>query len=216
MEKKTLSIIANSTQEIPKNLHVSGYGSKDTEPVVTFLKDKHYVAKVVNESCLLAVGEDGEEYRVGGDGDGCSYLKDDEFLQNFTVMNPPISVIETDIYVPNLENPGFLKKERDKTIEEVYLETVNFLKEQGLLDELDYFTIEYVLKAERATTPFPRWRWIACYAVVGGNEGHYIHVDAITSEGKHIMVFTGKTFSGMDFALKVSNLLTKAFWDELK
>jgi len=213
MERKTLSIVANDTQEISKNLHVSAYGSKDIEPVVTFLKDKQYVAEIVNESCLLAVGEDGEVYRVGGDGDACSYMKDDKFLQNFTVMNPPISVIETDIYVSNLENLGFLKKERDKTIEEVYLETVNFLKEQGLFDELDYFTIENALKTE---TPFPRWRWIACYAVVGGNEGHYIHVDAITSEGKHIMIFTGKTFSGMDFALKVSNLLTKAFWNELK
>ena len=32
---------------------------------------------------------------------------------------------------------------------------------------------------------FPRYRFLACYPVTGGNEGHYIHVDVL-KDGRHI------------------------------
>jgi hypothetical protein len=128
-----------------------------------------------------------------------------------------IKVIETDVWEENPEKKGYLRKVRNKTVKEVFDETVAFLKERDLYDELDYFSISHPWSIDAKKTDFPNpWRWIACYAVVGGSEGHYIHVDVIDTEGKREMIFIGKTFSGMDHALKVSNLLSKVFWEEIR
>lgn len=120
--------------------------------------------------------------------------------------------IEIEIYRPHPEKPGYLKLERNKTIVEVYDELVPILKEQGVYDELDYFTISGSWQDERE---FPNYRWIACFAVEGGNEGHYIHVEAISNadgEFQREIVFLGKTFCGLDYALKVANVCTKSFY----
>jgi len=54
------------------------------------------------------------------------------------------------------------------------------------------------------------YRWIACYAVTGGSEGHYIHVDLVQGfdrdyTGKALHLITGKTFLGLEHALKIAN-----------
>ena len=54
------------------------------------------------------------------------------------------------------------------------------------------------------------YRWIACYAVTGGSEGHYIHVDLIHGyghdwTGKALHLITGKTFLGLAHAQKIAN-----------
>lgn len=54
-----------------------------------------------------------------------------------------------------------------------------------------------------ATWP-DRVRWIACYAVTGGSEGHYIHVDLIYYDKRRDLVFLGKTFQGMEHAQKIA------------
>lgn len=212
MYQKTFSVFANVTKEIPKELHVSGVGEcDDITPIVIFEKDKEYTATEVNEDYLVAKGEDGEEYRIGGDGDGTAYWNDSNFRKEFRLSKTPIKVIETDVWEADPEKKGYLKFVRLKSIDEVYKEATQFLKEQFLYDRLDYFN-----KTNDKIKEFPKWRWIACYAVVGGSEGHYIHVDALTTEGKNVQIFLGKTFSGMDFALEVSNALTKVFWEEMK
>jgi hypothetical protein len=216
MYQRNFTVFANVTKEIPKNLHFSGIeGSDDTTPIVTFEKDKKYIAVEVNDDYLVAKGEDGEEYRIGGDGDGTAYWNDSEFRKDFRLFETPIKVIETDVWEADPEKKGYLKFVRLKTIEEVYKEANQFLKEQFLYDRLDYFLVSGSTNKEDKAE-FPKWRWIACYAVVGGSEGHYIHVDALTVEGKFVQIFTGKTFLGMNFALEVSNALTKVFWDEMK
>ncbi len=48
-------------------------------------------------------------------------------------------------------------------------------------------------------------KWIACYAVTGGSEGHYIHVDLIDREGRRTLTFLGKTFQGMAHAQAIAN-----------
>lgn len=54
-----------------------------------------------------------------------------------------------------------------------------------------------------ATWP-DRYRWIACYAVTGGSEGHYIHVDIVYDDKRRDLVFLGKTFQGMGHAQKMA------------
>lgn len=125
--------------------------------------------------------------------------------------DPHIEVIETEIWETVPEKPGNVRVVRNKTVQEVYDEVVLFLKQRNLYDKLDYFLASFDI----AESDFPEWHWIACYAVVGGSEGHYVHVDAISSKGlQHI--FTAKTFEGFEHALEVSNMLARAFWDELR
>jgi hypothetical protein len=90
----------------------------------------------------------------------------------------------------------------------------------SLLDELDYFS--FSLKYERdinqdMSTQIPRRiNWVACFAVEGGSEGHYIHVELIYSDEKgnqrRELAFLGKTFMGLDHALKVAGVLTRVIY----
>jgi hypothetical protein len=98
---------------------------------------------------------------------------------------------------------------------------------ESLLDE--YF---HGPDSEFATVP-KNYRWVACYAVTGGNEGHYIHVEYLaevkkikipdpndqTGFGKAKEVYPcngqsllhvvrlaiGKTFRGMEHAQAIAN-----------
>ena len=48
-----------------------------------------------------------------------------------------------------------------------------------------------------------KYRWIACYAVTGGSEGHYMHLDVHDGDGKYTHVALAKTFQGIEFAYDV-------------
>ncbi len=56
------------------------------------------------------------------------------------------------------------------------------------------------------------YRWISCYAVTGGSEGHYVHIDLIfniehTAIGPirtPLGMFLAKTFQGMEHAQKIA------------
>lgn len=213
MKKKEIRVISKVEQSIPITLQVQGLEGNDTVPKFVFLKDKEYTAKIYANDELVAIGEDGIEYRIGGDGDGRAFWRSYEFSQKFEIVDPFITCIETDVYEPVPDKPGLIRWVRQRTVDEVYKDTVRFLKEQGLYDELDYFS-QGGLTADK-NRDFPKWNWVACYAVKGASEGYYIHLDVITADtGILVPLFTGKTFGGMDFALKVSNALTKVFWDE--
>jgi hypothetical protein len=77
----------------------------------------------------------------------------------------------------------------------------------ALADGFEYFTPSLTLepnetRASRVAQPIGRYRWIACYAVTGGSEGHYIHVDRLYLKGPYDRDFTreplflAKTFGG--------------------
>ena len=76
----------------------------------------------------------------------------------------------------------------------------------------EYFSPGWYTSEKRANEPVPRARWIACYAVTGGSEGHYIHVDLIVDGGadgyeRHaIPLALGKTFRGMAHAQRIASL----------
>ena len=209
MAKTTLNIIA-------KYNHYSEQ-DEDKSLDIIFIKGKEYQAKIVADDNILVVGEDGEERRVGGDLNGKPYWRDWDFLKSFEMIDPPVTCIETEVYEPIPEKPGFVREVRKRTFGEIYKETRQFLEERDIWDSLDYFHLSRDYKDDKFEDKlFPNWRWIACYAVVGGSEGHYIHVDIIDMDGKTTQLFLGKTFMGMDYALYVSNMLTKVFWDEYK
>lgn len=71
----------------------------------------------------------------------------------------------------------------------------------GLIDE--YFDIDPEVR-RNGFCGLLQWpdniHWIACYAVTGGSEGHYIHIDLIDRDGNRTLTFLGKTFQGMQHA----------------
>ncbi|MEA1050511.1 hypothetical protein U5801_11915 [Lamprobacter modestohalophilus] len=126
-------------------------------------------------------------------------------------------MIDLELYKPHPEKPGYLAFDRCATVEEVKAQCDEALNKAGLLEELDYFSIASL--DARGDKPWPRARWVACFPVVGGSEGHYIHVEAIalmgdpgqTQTGERQLVLIGKTFLGLEHALAVSGTLTRAF-----
>lgn len=107
--------------------------------------------------------------------------------------------IEIGVYEPMPDRPGCLRYVRNRTVGEVWKELGERLQQE------DLFPDEHMGMAASANgrSEFPAYRFLACYPVTGGSEGHYIHVDAV-KEGKNAPVFLGKTFQGMDFAAAVA------------
>lgn len=123
------------------------------------------------------------------------------------ISHPRILSIDFDFYEPIPEKPGYVRSTGRKTIGEVYEELCARLKAQRLYPD-EYFSLEkYDIKKE---APFPNGR-LCCFAVTGGSEGHYIHLEIIDydddSKRKHLVL--GKTFNGMDFAYEVAKACAK-------
>lgn len=122
--------------------------------------------------------------------------------------------IELDFCEPHPDKPGYVRYTHSKKLRAVEKEIQQRLRKQGLWDEMDYFHVSVLIRDKDEAFPYP-YRSIKCYAVTGGSEGYYIHVEAAYRDPKnpygdclHKDLFTGKTFSGMETALKISNALT--------
>lgn len=119
--------------------------------------------------------------------------------------------IEVEVWVDHPSKEGYLTVERRKSYYEIFNEIVNLVKSEGVFDELDYLHLDsQIRRGKYKKTEFPKVYKFICYANEGGNEGHYIHVDILTEEGL-IDFVTAKTFLGLEHALNLSNLLTRAF-----
>ena len=107
--------------------------------------------------------------------------------------------VEIEIYETVPGQPGLVRRVHNRTVGEVWQDLKDRLEKEGLLPD------EYmgVAASANGAREFPRYRFLACYPVTGGNEGHYIHVDVL-KDGKNIPIFLGKTFQGMDFAAVVA------------
>ena len=93
------------------------------------------------------------------------------------------------------------------TVADVYQKLRDVLQADDLVDEYFSLSIETDLSFWKL---LESCRWIACYAVTGGSEGHYVHIDLIhgydqdwTGKARHLI--TGKTFLGLAHALKIAN-----------
>ena len=99
------------------------------------------------------------------------------------------------------------------TISQTDTVTDVFRKLRAVLDE-EHLIDEYFSVSGQSDQPFwnlvESYRWIACYAVTGGSEGHYIHIDLIHGydhdwTGRVVHLITGKTFQGLAHAQKIAN-----------
>ena len=117
--------------------------------------------------------------------------------------------IQIERYQAIPEKPGFRRHVGNRSVGEVYNDLQEKLRqiivewdgEKVLLwDTLDYFSTQHDTRDE-----IPSWKWIACFPVTGGSEGHYIHIEVIDSEGKLTPLYLGKTFCGWDMACKIAN-----------
>lgn len=119
------------------------------------------------------------------------------------------------VLTPEGEDTGRVYHAANRPVGAVYEELCERLVAEGLEDE--YLSISGIFRhrhgydADFGKVPFPGdWRWLACYAVTGANEGHYVHVSAVYStespDGafREEMVFRGKTFLGLAHAQKIA------------
>ncbi|MHB8971255.1 MAG: hypothetical protein ACYC4N_12480 [Pirellulaceae bacterium] len=93
------------------------------------------------------------------------------------------------------------------TVADVFRKLRAVLDEEHLIDE--YFSVSGP-SDQQFYKLVENHRWIACYPVTGGSEGHYVHVDLICGydhdwTGKILHLFTGKTFLGLAHAQKIAN-----------
>lgn len=134
-------------------------------------------------------------------------------------------MIELQHYKPHPDKPGYLTFDHNTTIRDVYRQCDAALTEAGLIGEMEYFDI--FAGYQRAKADWPASRWVACFPVEGGSEGHYVHVEAIglfdrqqlkkglwhqTDERELLLV--GKTFMGLEHAIQIANVLTRAFYGQ--
>lgn len=124
--------------------------------------------------------------------------------------------IEIEVWEPNPDKPGYLRFVRMKTLQEVFDELEARLEADGLLPD-EYFSIspDYELMKgnqgkgyDEIEIPERYWR-VVCFAVKGTSEGYYVHVGVILVGGQYQNLFLGKTFQGLDYALKVANACTR-------
>lgn len=82
---------------------------------------------------------------------------------------------------------------------------------ERLDDGHEYFSLAPLLTYDdqgRVDRPIGRCRWLACYAVTGGSEGHYVHVDRLWVDDALALqreaLFLSKTFGGYETACKIA------------
>lgn len=105
---------------------------------------------------------------------------------------------------------GYVRDETGKPVSEVF----EYVKERLLKDyatgheEYGGIIDEYFSCSADGLWPY-RSRWIAVYAVTGGSEGHYVHVDSLDNEGGRELLFLARTFRGYDHAMEIAKALGK-------
>lgn len=137
---------------------------------------------------------------------------DQEQLGDYVPHNDPRTValeIERRILGPDGLPSGYVKRVGTRRLRDILEDMERMLRSE--LGDIEYLKVAASLKpGEGPEATWPEdWRWVASYAVTGDSEGHYIHVDVVLRDGTRRMVFIGKTFGGMDHALKVANACAK-------
>lgn len=101
---------------------------------------------------------------------------------------------------------GYVRNVKPKSIRTVFNWVKAEVSKTVDLEQFDYFQIS--CSEDREGGSWPLNARIACFAVTGGSEGHYVHVDALSSDGNRNLIL-GKTFLGFDHALELAGALSK-------
>ena len=113
----------------------------------------------------------------------------------------------------DVDEKGMCHNEKPKTMEQVYEYAVKELRKHNEPDDKwsygpidEYFNIVH----SDGRTHWPAtYHWLAIFAVKGGSEGYYIHVEAITGDKRELLLL-GKAFGGLDVALEAVKILAHA------
>jgi hypothetical protein len=89
-----------------------------------------------------------------------------------------------------------------RLVKDVHSQITEALKGADLWDSLDYFEMSIGMQ-KRPDAPFPNFDWIACAPVTSGGR-HYIYIGTIFN-GRHNLIFVGKTSKGFERACAVAN-----------
>lgn len=113
------------------------------------------------------------------------------------------------------EPTGYSVRVGGRPLREILQKLSSGLKDAGLIVD-EYFSVGTQAELTREWTCWPDNVFrIAVFAVEGGSEGHYVHVDvyykddSYDREVKVTNVFLLKTFLGMEHALRLSNELSR-------
>ena len=108
------------------------------------------------------------------------------------------------------EENGYVYYVRSRLLREIRDDLSKALEKEGLLEEGVYY------HSQRGNETFPHpWRSIACFAVTGTNEGHYVHVEVFLDgvdtklEHKAKLLFSIKTFLGFEKAQHIAAACTR-------
>ena len=83
----------------------------------------------------------------------------------------------------------------------------------ALSEGFEYFSLSTALQYDNpgaVNRPMESYTWLACYAVTGSNEGHYVHVDRIYRAEPYARelsvqpLFLAKTFGGYEDACRIA------------
>lgn len=108
-------------------------------------------------------------------------------------------------YGTDISCGGYIVDTIPATINKVY----DYLSKSMSDDMIDEYFSNSSRYNGRGDQNFPQdYNWIACYAVTGGSEGHYVHVDII-KEDKRTLLYLAKTFRGYDHACEIAAHLGK-------
>jgi hypothetical protein len=98
----------------------------------------------------------------------------------------------------SIDGEGLAKR----LVKDVHTELRSALKGASLLDSLDYFEIAVSMQ-KRQNAPFPSFDWLACAPVTSGGH-HYVYIGTVFN-GRHNLIFVGKTSKGFERACEVAN-----------
>ena len=99
---------------------------------------------------------------------------------------------------------GYLRRVQGRVAKAVVADLQYELRE--LLAEAEYANpgMDFAYAKEPEQERIPAYRRVACYAVTGGNEGHYVHVDVVLQDMTHVNLMLVKTFMGVEHAWKIA------------
>jgi hypothetical protein len=120
------------------------------------------------------------------------------------------------------EATGYVRRIRGRKLTSILKSLNNYLESEGLVvDEYFDVCVSARLGDGRAMEPITEWPegvvHVMVYAVEGGSEGHYVHIDVrIMGDSYEPPTVRGmfllKTFLGLRHAQRLANVLTEAFY----
>ena len=137
--------------------------------------------------------------------------------------NKPFELMK---YIPHPEKKGCLKYVGMATYRECFEVVRDRLKsvavdhhggQCSLWDLLEYGGLSPVVEYGDTLTvdsQIPEDARIAAYAMPGSNEGHYVHVDAISKSGERHPMLLLKSFGGMKMAYQVAAEVSAALHND--